>query len=208
VRVNAAMRRLAEPVESADRRVVPPELEDVLAYGWWVGPGGYLLLGPWEMPVHKRRQVPAEGIGEYEYDQNYFKMPGRDLAVAAEVFAPRLAGGGALSDDETIDYRGPDGEYSPAVLGFLRGMAQRGLTFAARALALADRQQLPGGAGMTAIVNTGVAGDVLVHGTFVRFTTARGVPSRSFDLAFFDDLESFTLDAMAVLTASDAVPFL
>jgi hypothetical protein len=61
---------------------------------------------------------------------------------------------------------------------------------------------------MTATVNTGVVADVLVHGTFVRLTTGRGVPSRSFDLAFFDDLESFKMDAMAVLTASDAPPFL
>ncbi len=180
----------------------------VLAEGWRVGPGGYLSLGPREQPVHKRRAVPAERIGEYEYDHNYFKMPGRDLAEAAEVFAPRLAGGGELSDDETIDYRGPDGEYPPQVLGFLRGMAQRALTFAARALGLAGRQQLPGGAELTAIVNTGSVDDVLVHGTFIRFATGRGVPSRSFDLAFFDDLESFTLGAMAVLTASDAPPFL
>ena len=202
------MRLLAEPVEPAERRVVPPELEDVLAEGWWVGPGGYLLLGPPDELVRRRRLVPAEEFGEYEYGRNYFWVPGDDLAEAAEVFAPRLAGGGELTDDETIDYRGPDGEYPPPVLGFLRGMAQRGLTFAARALALADRLQLPGGAGLTAIVNTGVVADVLVHGTFVRFTTARGVPSRSFDLAFFDDLESFKLDAMAVLTASDAPPFL
>ncbi len=202
------MRLLAEPVEPAERRVVPPELEDVLAEGWRVGPGGYLSLGAREQPVHKQEAVPAEQIGEYEYHDNYFCMPDDDLAEAAEVFAPRLAGGGVLSDDETIDYRGPDGEYPPQVLGFLRGMAQRGLTFAARALALADRQQLPGRAGLTAIVNTGVVADVLVHGTFVRFTTARGVPSRSFDLAWFDDLERFTLDAMAVLTASDAPPFL
>ena len=94
------------------------------------------------------------------------------------------------------------------MLGFLRGMAQRGLTFAARALALADRQQLHGGCGLTAIISTGVVTDVLVHGTFVRFTTGRGVPSRSFDLAWFDDLERFKLEAMAVLTASDAPPFL
>jgi hypothetical protein len=199
---------LAEPVESAERRVVPPELEDVLAEGWWVGPGGYLLLGPGAESVRRRRLVPAEEFGEYEYDHNYFWVPGDDLAEAAEVFAPRLAGGGELIFDETIDYRSPDGEYPPQVRGFLRGMAQRGLTFAARAFALADRQQLPGGSELTAIVNTGAVTDVLVHGTFVRFTTARGVPSRSFDLAWFDDLERFKLEAMAVLTASDAAPFL
>jgi hypothetical protein len=34
------------------------------------------------------------------------------------------------------------------------------------------------------------------------------VPSRSFDLAWFDDLERFKLEAVAVLTASDAPPFL
>lgn len=62
------------------------------------------------------------------------------------------------------------------MLGFVRGMAQRGLTFAARALALAGRQQLPGAAGLTAIVNTGVVGDVLVHGTTARLTTASDAP--------------------------------
>ena len=187
--------------------MVPPELEDALAEGWWVGPGGYLSLGAREEPV-RRRPVPAEELGSHEYHDNDFRMPDDDLAEAAEVFAPRLAGGGELTHDETIDYRGPDGEYPPPVLGFLRGMAQRGLTFAARALALADRQQLPGGGGLTAIISTGVVADVLVHGTFVRFTTARGVPSRSFDLAWFDDLERFKLEAMAVLIASDAPPFL
>lgn len=34
MRVDAAMRRLAEPVEPATRRVVPPELKGVLAEGW------------------------------------------------------------------------------------------------------------------------------------------------------------------------------
>ena len=89
------------------------------------------------------------------------------------------------------------------MLGFLRGMAQRGLTFAARALRLADHQQLPGASGLTAIVSTGVVGDVLVHGTTVDFTTGRGVPSRSFDIGWFDDLESFKMEAMAVLTVAD-----
>jgi hypothetical protein len=81
---------LAEPVESAERRVVPPELEDVLAEEWWVGLGGYLLLGSREESVRGRRPVPAEELGDYEYGDNYFCMPDGDLAEAAEVFAPRM----------------------------------------------------------------------------------------------------------------------
>jgi hypothetical protein len=57
---------------------------------------------------------------------------------------------------------------------------------------------------LIAIVSLGVVGDVLMHGTKVRFTTARGRASRSFDLAWFDDLERFELEAMAVLDMSDA----
>ncbi|HEX8991185.1 MAG TPA: hypothetical protein VF784_05855 [Anaerolineales bacterium] len=55
-----------------------------------------------------------------------------------------------------------------------------------------------------ALVSAGVVGDVLVHGASVRFTTGRGVPSSTFDMRWFDDLERFKLEAVAVLTMADA----
>jgi hypothetical protein len=50
MRVNAAMRLLAEPVEPAERRVVPPELEDVLAEGGGSGRAGTCHLAHGRSP--------------------------------------------------------------------------------------------------------------------------------------------------------------
>ena len=89
------------------------------------------------------------------------------------------------------------------MLDFLAKAAARGLTFAARGLAAAKRQQLAAAA-LIAVVSTGVVGDVLVHGTTVKFTTARGKPSGWFDPSWFGDLERFEVEAMAVLSIADA----
>jgi hypothetical protein len=201
------MRRLlTQPGSAGVHIVLPPELEDLLEAGWREGPGGVLLLAPSEEYLSKRASVPPDDVGECEHQNNDFAVPGQDLAIAVQQFAPRLAAPGPLIDDDKIDYRMPDGEYPADVLGFLRGMAGRGVAFAARALTLAGHQQLPGAVALNAIVSTGIIGDVLVHGTTVKFTTARGVPSRWFDMRWFDDLERFKMDAMAVLTMADASP--
>jgi hypothetical protein len=205
VRTNALMRHIvAEPPESGARRSLPAELEDLLEAGWREGPGGILLLAPSEEYLNRRATASPHEIGNIEYHNNDFAVPDYDLAVAVEQFASRLAVPGPLMDDDQIDYRMPDGEYPSDISRFLHDMAARSLTFATRALALAGRQALPGAAELKAIVNTGVRGDVLVHGTHITFTTARGSPSRSFDMRWFDDLERFQLEAMAVLTMADS----
>ncbi|GAA3825847.1 hypothetical protein GCM10022226_53260 [Sphaerisporangium flaviroseum] len=80
---------------------------------------------------------------------------------------------------------------------YLRAIAGRALVFAW--VALNEARQLPEFGTLAAVVGTGVADDFLLHGTTVRFFTRRGdYPS------WFDDLESYELEAMALLDASDA----
>jgi hypothetical protein len=198
------MRRLAPEIPVSGPPVtLPRELGEILAAGWILGLGGSLILAPSDRIVNRSRPVPPEEIGEFEYENNDFGVPADDLAALVSAFRPRVTSDGPLIDDDQADYRDPDGQYPAEVMGFLAGMARRGLSFAAQALSLAGEQRLPCAPDLIAIVSTGIAGDVLVHGTTVKFTTARGLPSRSFDLHWFDDLERFKLEAMAILTMSD-----
>jgi hypothetical protein len=204
MRVNSEMRRLLYNAEAQDIHVVlPGELRELLTTGWREARGGALLLAAPDEFLNHGRDVPAAELGGFEYRNNDFGIPCEDLVRAVPEFAPRLTSED-WEDRAGIDYHTPDGRYAGPVQEFLASMACRAVTFAARALALAV-DQLPGTADMlTAIVSTGIEGDILVHGTTVKFTTARGTPSGCFDIHWFDDLESFKLEAMAVLTKGDA----
>ncbi len=197
---------LTQPGGREVAEVLPAELEERLARGWRVGPGGSLLLAPPDDFLNGQSVVPADEVGAYEYRHNDFRVPDDDLARDVASFASRLTAGGALVDDDHIDYRTPEGELPEQVRRFLSGAASRGLAFASRALARALQQQPDAAGALVSVISTGVAGDVLVHGTAVKFTTARGKPSGWFDPRWFDDLERFKLDAMAVLSISDARP--
>jgi hypothetical protein len=163
-----------------------------------------LLLATTDKFLARQGPVAPEDVGGYEYRNNDFLLMSEDLEGRVPAFAPRLAGEGWREYDDQVSYLGPDGQLLADVAAFLRDMAARGLAFASRALARARDQRLDAAGALVAIVGLGVVGDVLVHGTHARFTTARGRPSRSFDLAWFDDLERFELEAMAVLDMGDA----
>jgi hypothetical protein len=196
-------------LDAAFREVLPSELNCVLRAGWRVEPGGVLrLAGPRRRARRIKISEPAE-VGADEYQDNDFAVSDRELAWTVASFGPRLGPSPKhpvpLEADPDMDYRLPGGELPADVLGYLRAMAGRGLTFASRALMLAHKKRLPGADELIAFVNTGIVGDVLVHGTHIHFTTARGEPSGWFDPSWFDDLEKFKLEAMAVLTMADAV---
>jgi hypothetical protein len=80
---------------------------------------------------------------------------------------------------------------------YLGRAAARGIQFAARAMRAAAG--LAGAESLIAVVGTGVDQDFLTHGTTVKFFTQRGDYPR-----WFDDLERFTTEAIAVLNMSDA----
>lgn len=203
MRANAAMRRLQPaPGKQAESGDLPAALEELVAAGWQEGPGGTLLLATTDEFLRRHTHVLPADIGAFEWENNDFAIPDGDLASAVPHFGLRLAKGDPLVGDEPIDYR-IVGDEEEDVLRFLRGMACRGLDFAAHALARAREQQFSAADALIAVVSTGVAGDVLRHGTTARFTTGRGTPSRSFDMRWFHDLEDSRLQAMAVLTMDD-----
>lgn len=205
MRVNSRMRRLLDQGGGFNLDgAVPAECERLLDAGWRTAPDGVLLLAPGDDFLARRRLVQVSEIGVYEYEHNDFAIPSEDLAIAVSAFAPRFSSGTWAEDDPTIVYDGPDGEFPAEVTVFLHGMAARGLSFASRAVSLAARQGLDAADVLVGIVSIGVSGDVLVHGTHVHFTTARGAPSRTFDLSWFDDLERFRMEAMAVIGPRDA----
>jgi hypothetical protein len=183
---------------------VPSECERLLEAGWRTAPDRVLLLAPRDDFLARRRLVQVGEVGAYEYEHNDFAIPSQDLARTVSAFAPRFSSGTWAEDDPTIVYAGPGGEFPAEIQVYLHGMAARGLSFASRAVSLAARQGLDAADALVGIVSTGVSGDVLVHGTHVHFTTARGAPSRRFDLSWFDDLERFKMEAMAVICLQDA----
>ncbi|MEU8267843.1 hypothetical protein AB0B89_11800 [Sphaerisporangium sp. NPDC049002] len=82
--------------------------------------------------------------------------------------------------------------------GYLTAICVRALTFSLAALAAA--RNLPGFDTLTAVISTGVDADWSTHGTTVKFFTRRGgYPN------WFDDLESFEIEAVALLEASDVI---
>lgn len=205
MKVNSAMRPLvANPSKLGRATPLPADLEEVIMAGWREGPGGVLLLAGTDEFPNKSREVRSREVGEYEYDNNHVTIPDDDLIRTVPRFKPRLDPNVPLLDDEQIDYRGPDGQLFDDIRIYLRRLVSRSLTFASGALAQAGRQQLNSVEGLMALVSAGVVGDVLVHGASVRFTTGRGVPSSTFDMRWFDDLERFKLEAVAVLTMADA----
>ncbi|MGW4644550.1 hypothetical protein ACWEN6_38970 [Sphaerisporangium sp. NPDC004334] len=91
----------------------------------------------------------------------------------------------------------PGDDLDPSRNVYLPAIASRALVFAWAALN--EARHLPEFRTLAAVVGIGVADDFLLHGTTVRFFTRRGeYPS------WFDDLESYELEAMALLDASDA----
>lgn len=205
MRLNSRMRRLLDQGDGFDPHgPLPPDCERLLGEGWRIGNSGVLLLAASGDLLARQRMITADEVGEFEYEHNDFSIPDEDLASAVPAFAPRLSSGTWTEDDPAIDYRGPDGQFPVDVAAFLSRMAARGLTFASRAVRLAAQQGLDAAGALVAIINIGVTGDVLVHGTHVHITTARGAPSKWFDLSWFDDLERFEMDAMAVIDLHEA----
>ena len=82
---------------------------------------------------------------------------------------------------------------------YLLAITLRGLSFAARMLERA--QGSPNAKSLVAAVSTGVDDDFLTHGTTVKFFTRRGDYPQ-----WFNDLERFGIEAMAVLDSSDLAP--
>jgi hypothetical protein len=80
---------------------------------------------------------------------------------------------------------------------YLSRVAARGIRFAVRAMRAAVG--LAAADSLVAVVGTGVGEDFLTHGTTVKFFTRRGSYPR-----WFEDLEGFTTEAIAVLDMSDA----
>ncbi len=81
---------------------------------------------------------------------------------------------------------------------FLSGMTARAFSFAFAALRLA--QGLDGGDTLVAVISMSVDSDYLSSGTTIKFFTRRGIYPD-----YFEDLERFELDAVAVIEPTDLV---
>ncbi|MET7375307.1 hypothetical protein [Micromonospora arida] len=166
LRTNAAMRSLlGSAAFAADQPTVPELEQDTLDAGWTVEPGGALLLLR-HRPKHLQH-IPAEALGEGEYEVNDVHVSLDDLGRETADFLPRAA--------------------------------SRGLHFARRMLAAA--RGLPGSETLLAAVaiHVDVADeDFALQGATIRFFTRRGHYPR-----WFDELETYTHEAIAVLDPSD-----
>lgn len=79
---------------------------------------------------------------------------------------------------------------------FLSGAVSRARSFVT--LAMKSAQELKSADLLVAVIGLGVMEDYLTHGTTVKFFTRRGEYPR-----YFDDLESYQMEAMAVIESSD-----
>ncbi|RAO39289.1 hypothetical protein PSN13_00313 [Micromonospora saelicesensis] len=166
MRTNAAMRRLlGSAAFAADQPTVPELEQDTLDAGWTVEPSGALLL-----VAHRPKRVhdiPAEALGEGEYEINDVHVSLDDLGREKIEFLPRAA--------------------------------SRGLYFARRMLGAA--RGLPGSETLLAAVAIHVDvddEDFALQGATIRFFSRRGSYPR-----WFDELEAYTREAIAVLDLSD-----
>jgi hypothetical protein len=116
---------------------------------------------------------------------------GRHLA-AREVPYDRLGG----FEYEVNDLHIPDRDLSSDVGEFLPRLSSRALTFAISGLEMS--RTLEGSDKLIAVVGVGVGEDFITHGATVKFFTKRGDYPR-----WFEDLERFEDEAMAVLTMAD-----
>lgn len=82
--------------------------------------------------------------------------------------------------------------------GYLTAICVRALTFSLAVLAKA--RNLSGFGALIAVISTGVDSDWSTHGTTARFFTRRSRYPNS-----FDDLETFEIEAVALLEASDVL---
>lgn len=80
--------------------------------------------------------------------------------------------------------------------GFLVGLTSRART--AAELGLTNARGFEFAESLTAVISMGIDDDFLTHGATVKFFTRRNGYPR-----YFDDLERFKLEAMAILDASD-----
>lgn len=125
---------------------------------------------------------------------------GGALGLTALTAAAAAADPGRVAwwEIDTNDVHIPDDDLRTDPATYLPRVAARGRTFAAAALRRA--RGLPGADALVAVVGTGADEDFVEHGTTVKFFTRRGDYPR-----WFDDLEGFELEAMAVLDAADAL---
>ncbi|MEU8329033.1 hypothetical protein [Micromonospora sp. NPDC048839] len=150
---------------AADQPTLPSIEQDTLDAGWAVEPSGALVLVAHR--PHDGHDVPAESLGEGEYEVNDVHVSVTDLGRESPDFLPRAA--------------------------------SRGLYFARRMLAGA--RGLPGSDTLLATVAIFVDvddEDFALQGATIRFFSRRGAYPR-----WFDDLEPFALEAIAVLALSD-----
>ncbi|WP_322749066.1 MULTISPECIES: hypothetical protein [unclassified Frankia] len=93
---------------------------------------------------------------------------------------------------EVNDVKIPDLDLLNDLSSYLPRVASRGLSFAVTALGKARKSGLADS--LVAVVSTGVGDDYLTHGTTVKFYTRRdNYPD------WFDDLERFAIEAMALI---------
>lgn len=131
-------------------------------------------------------------------DGGWMVMDGGALALAELVGEPAHVDPDRVGrwELDTNDIRIPDDDLLTDPGTYLTRVAARGLAFAAETLRSA--RGLPGADALIAVIGTGTGEDFLEHGTTVKLFTRRGDYPR-----WFDDLESFEQEAMAVLEATD-----
>jgi hypothetical protein len=102
----------------------------------------------------------------------------------------------ARHEYEVNDVGVPSDGISPERDQFLPALVARARDFAVRALGAAGG--MPAADLLTAVISVGIDDDYSTHGGTVRFFTRRGGSPR-----FYEDLERFRLEAMAVVDVHD-----
>lgn len=103
-----------------------------------------------------------------------------------------------ITEYDVNDIRVPDEDCLDDPDSYLRRMVLRGLAFARAGLHRAT--DVVGAETLHAALSTGIDEDFLTHGTTVRFFTQRGIHPH-----WFDNLERYEVEALALLDMSDAV---
>ncbi|WP_157606524.1 hypothetical protein [Saccharomonospora cyanea] len=154
--------------------VLPDELRTIIRKGWYFTPAGAFVLEALEP-----RSMLAKTFLTKHFRRN------RELASHW--------GGVADYEYHTNDVKIPESGLPSDKERFLSAVAIRALCFIEEAFRSAARFEVSNG--LTAVVSVGVGDNYLSHGTTVKFFTRRaGRPD------WYEDLERFKIEAIAVLT--------
>ncbi|MGW9310179.1 hypothetical protein ACWGPQ_19470 [Saccharomonospora azurea] len=177
MRVNVPMREVLKTLHAIPLGALPAELKKIIRRGWYLTEDGALVLESLE---------PRSLLSRLRVSRRYRRGEGR----------PSCWDGIAEYEYHTNDVRIPDGGLPLDRDQFIPAMAARSFGFVEAAFRSAAR--FTESDTLTAVISIGVGDEYLTHGAVVKFFTQRaGCPD------WYDDLDRFKLEAIAVLMRVD-----